>query len=66
MTTYDATWFGDKIGKSADWVFRHLTEIPHSMVGRTARFTERDLADYLAATRVVPMRMVTTGRRRVG
>lgn len=64
MTTYDAVWFGTQIGKSADWVCRHLTEIPHSMVGRSARFTERDLADYLAATRVVPKLMVTTGRRR--
>jgi hypothetical protein len=62
--THDAAWFGEQVGKSADWVSRHLDEIPHSTVGRSARFTERDLADYLDSTRSVPMRMVTTGRRR--
>lgn len=62
--TFDAAWFGEQIGKSADWVTRHLDEIPHTPVGRSARFTERDLSDYLDAGRIVPMRMVTTGRRR--
>lgn len=64
LTTYDAAWFGDRIGKSADWVTRHLDDIPHSRIGRSPRFTERDLADYLAAVHAAPMRMVTTGRRR--
>lgn len=62
--TFDAAWFGEQVGKSADWVARHLDEIPHSKVGRSARFTERDLADYLDGVREIPQRMATTGRRR--
>lgn len=64
LDTYDAAWFGKQIGKSADWVCRHLSEIPHSRIGRSPRFTERDLADYIDAVHVAPLRMVTTGRRR--
>lgn len=64
IDTHDAAWFGERIGKSPDWVTRHLDDIPHIRIGRSPRFTERDLADYLDAERVVPMRMVTTGRRR--
>lgn len=62
--TYSAAWFGAQIGKSADWVTRHLDDIPHRRIGRSPRFTERDLADYLDAERIAPMRMATTGRRR--
>ncbi len=67
LETYDAAWFGEHIGKTADWVTRHLYEIPHTRVGRTPRFTAQDLRDYLTAGRVVPMRMatVTRGRRAI-
>lgn len=64
LETFDAAWFAERIGKTADWVTRHLDDIPHMRIGRTPRFTERDLADYLAAERVLPARMVTTNRRR--
>ena len=64
MTTHDIGWFAEQIGKSADWVYRHLADIPHRRIGRSIRFTERDLNDYLDAERVAPLRMVTTGRRR--
>ena len=64
MTTHDIRWFADQIGKSTDWTYRHLSEIPHRRIGRSIRFTDKDLADYLEAERVRPMRMVTTGRRR--
>lgn len=64
MTTHDIRWFADQIGKSRDWTYRHLDEIPHRRIGRSIRFTDRDLADYLEAESVRPLRMVTTGRRR--
>lgn len=64
LATHDAAWFGEHIGKKADWVTRHLDDIPHIRVGRTPRFTEQHLRDYLAAEYVAPRRMVTTGRRR--
>jgi len=60
--TFDAAWFGQQLGgKSADWVLKHLDEIPHLKVGRTVRFTRRDLADYLTSVRVTPKYMATTG-----
>lgn len=64
MTTHDIAWFAGELGKSPDWVYRHLAEIPHRRIGRSIRFTDRDLADYLDAERIAPMRMATTGRRR--
>lgn len=64
LDTFDAATFGTRIGRSADWVSRHLDQIPHRKVGRSARFTECDLADYLDGVREIPRRMVTTGRRK--
>ncbi|GMA26152.1 hypothetical protein GCM10025864_39110 [Luteimicrobium album] len=65
IETFDAEWFGQRVGgKSADWVGRHLDEIPHHMVGRTPRFTRQNVADYLASTLVAPRYMETTGPRK--
>lgn len=63
--TFDLRWFCDQVGKSRSWVLAHLDDIPHHRIGRSIRFTEAGLADYLEQTRhEVPGYMATTGRRR--
>lgn len=61
---YDMEWFGQKIGKSADWVRHNIGKIPHRRIGRSIAFTDADLAAYLDQSFVQPKRMQTTGRRR--
>lgn len=55
---HDAAWMAARLGKSEDWVRRAANrgELPHHRTGRNLRFTETDLADYLAQT-AVPARM---------
>ncbi len=64
MTLHDTAWMGEQIGKSADWVRHNIAEIPHRRIGRTIRFTDQDLADYLESQAVRPIRMQTTGPKR--
>ncbi len=64
MTTYDRKWMAEQIGKTPDWIGRHLDEIPHHKVGISVRFTEADLAAYLEQTAVQPNIMRTVGRRK--
>jgi hypothetical protein len=64
MTAYDAAWFASQVGKTPDWVRHHLHEIPHRRVGRSPRFTQKDLDDYLDSVAAGPRRMQTTGAKR--
>lgn len=63
MTTHDIAWFAEQIGKTPDWVSRNRDVIPHKEIGRSIRFTEADLAEYLESVAVRP-RMQTTGRKK--
>lgn len=63
--TFDVAWFCEQVGKSRSWVLAHIDDIPHHRIGRSFRFTEADLAQYLDQTRhEVVGYMATTGRRR--
>lgn len=64
MTTFGITWFAEQIGKSPSWVYSHIDELPHHKIGRSVRFTEANLDDYLRATRRGGVRMATVSRRR--
>lgn len=66
MTTHDKAWMAEQLGKTVDWVTRHLDDIPHHKVGASVRFTEANLAAYLAQTEVQPniMRASTRSRRK--
>ena len=65
MTTHDLTWFCEQIGKSRSWVLANLDDIPHHRFGRSVRFTDRDLTDYLEQTQYqAAAYMVTTGPKR--
>ena len=55
--------FGNRIDKSADWVLRNYKGIPHRRLGRSIRFTEQDLSDYLESRRVTPKPMRSQTKR---
>jgi len=42
--------FAERIGMKEGWVRSHLDTIPHRRVGRFLRFTEDDLAAFVAKT----------------
>lgn len=63
--THDISWFCEQVGKSRSWVLAHIDDIPHHRIGRSFRFTEAGLAQYLDQTRhEVAGYMATTGRRK--
>ena len=45
-------WFADAIGAPVQWVRRNMRTLPHHKRGRLVRFTEANLAEYEAATKV--------------
>lgn len=64
-TTFRIAWFCEQVGKSRSWVLANLDDIPHHRIGRSIRFTEADLAEYLDQTKHQTHGfMATTGRRR--
>jgi excisionase family DNA binding protein len=54
--THDAAWMATQLGLTAQTIKRMAgrREIPHVRVGRRIRFTEQNLADYIAARTVRP------------
>lgn len=51
---HDAIYVARQIGKTPNWVKRHARALPHHKVGRDYMWTDEDIADILAATRVRP------------
>lgn len=64
-STFGAEEMGRRLGKSADWVYRHLDQLPHTRVGRSLRFTDADVDTFIRRHKVDSDRVVTTrgGRR---
>lgn len=63
--TYDAKWAAEQLGLSPATVLRKAREkdIPHIRVGSRIRFTEANIADYIAA-HTVGSAMVRSKRSR--
>jgi hypothetical protein len=64
MTTHDKHWMAEQLGKTVDWIGRHLDDIPHHRIGASVRFTDADLAEYLRQTAVEPNVMRASARSR--
>lgn len=62
---HDAAWMAGRIGRTEDWVRRAANrgDLPHHRVGRSLRFTDQDVTDFLDMT-AVPARSM--GRSRPG
>ncbi len=63
-TTFGVDEFACRIGKTVDWVYRHVGEVPHVRIGRSLRFTDSDVAVFINRRRVDPDRVLTTSKVR--